>query len=615
MYRLIVIFIALITLSASSSCIAQSSKDSATQVISNISLAYKKGVIPEKKYLDTIHKNMQFFLRQGILFTNKELLTLLSQYREAIWNSEEHEEGKYDYYGILSNQAQMSGNLGEMRYYAEKINELEQKKRNQPSITALTIIADYYNTLWSYKNTQDLFLANKKFILDIPQQASQSKLNISQLVQTSFMLDKFGEALFKLKDTINGRAVETVLEQINAIAKSKYSTQYYELAHIAYSKLHVDLSRGNGINSSKIVRESLQQFGKFQLDEHTPDDLKDAAISTITDAKIVLFLDEKNVDSALHYIESLTNIMGTQPNLYNRYMVQKYKSRVLYEQGLYKQSIDTLIDAMLISENIRKEIVKDVNEMMYAQAQAEEQELLLREANQKRSDTERHLLIAGIAIVVLLLLGIFIIRLIRRKQRNRFIEFKLNMARNIHDETGPALLYAHALAKANRNTEFTLTKSELEKQIERTMEVIRHLSHDLKSENLVTLFDLVQDIKTTLNKLNPNHDFSYDINENIDKKQFISHLQFTQIRAILNECITNTIKHADFKNIRISLKQNGNKLTISYDDDGQGWQLNPDSSGIGIKNIEERVLQLNGTWNIENRYPEGYNINIGMILR
>ncbi len=57
---------------------------------------------------------------------------MLDMYRQLIWKDKKNEGRKREYYGILSNQAQMSDRSGEMLYYAEKIDKLERetKKRN-----------------------------------------------------------------------------------------------------------------------------------------------------------------------------------------------------------------------------------------------------------------------------------------------------------------------------------------------------------------------------------------------------------------------------------------------------------------------------------------------------
>ncbi|MDE1193366.1 MAG: hypothetical protein PW786_14665 [Arachidicoccus sp.] len=177
------------------------------------------------------------------------------------------------------------------------------------------------------------------------------------------------------------------------------------------------------------------------------------------------------------------------------------------------------------------------------------------------------------------------------------------MARNIHDETGPALLYAKTLAKSSRNG---FEKSELEQHIEHTMEKIRSLSHELKSNKQYTLNNLVKDLEITLKKLNYGDAFSYTIYKNIDEKHFLSHYQYSQLKAILNECITNTIRHAIFDKISIALVCKNNKLIVSYEDNGKGWQEDKSNIGIGMKNMEERISQLNGDWILHNNYPNGY---------
>ncbi|MBX9449324.1 MAG: hypothetical protein KL787_06255 [Taibaiella sp.] len=140
----------------------------------------------------------------------------------------------------------------------------------------------------------------------------------------------------------------------------------------------------------------------------------------------------------------------------------------------------------------------------------------------------------------------------------------MNLARSIHDEANPALLYAKTLLKA-RN-ESSGEKSELEKHIEHTMQLIRSLSHDLKSENQYTLSDLIQAVSESLNKLNVDGSFQEKVLAYIDKSRFLSHYQFTQLKAIMNECITNTIKHACFDEIAIRFEQKDNKLQIQYSD-------------------------------------------------
>lgn len=590
-------------------------KDSAAKVIHNITAFYQKGKLSDTAYLDSIYTTMSSFRLAGIAFANKETLELLKPYQAISWSNKDYKSYKRLYYAMLSNQAQMASRLGEMLYYGEKINEIEEKNNKQPSLAALTIIGDYYNTLWSYKNTRALYLKNRDYILDIPKIAARDKdkINITQLVQASIMLSKFGDALYNLNDTAYGKEVESVLDTISAIAKDKYSSDYLEIANIEFSRLLVLYEKGKALKSRLVIWESIRKFAELLADKHTPDDLKGAIAFTITDKKIVSFLDENNPDSARHYINIMDKIYTDKTSIYDEYMIKKYKARVLYEQGLYKASTDSLVSTIELSEKIRKNVVQDVSDMMYAQAKSEEQELLLAEAARKQKLAKRRIQIILSGTALSIILGTILFLYFRQRQRSRFLQFKLNIARNIHDETNPSLLYAKALAKSVKDNPDD--KQLIEAQIGHTMEVIRSLSHDLKADKLKTIADLVADIAATLGKLNVNDTFTYHIHTDADEKRFLSHYQFTQLRAILHEAITNTIKHATFDTINISLNTAGNRVHITYDDNGSGWADSTAATGIGIKNMEERAANLNGSLAIQNNYPDGYQLSVSALLR
>ena len=67
-----------------------------------------------------------------------------------------------------------------------------------------------------------------------------------------------------------------------------------------------------------------------------------------------------------------------------------------------------------------------------------------------------------------------------------------------------------------------------------------------------------------------------------------------KIYRILSELISNSIKHANCKNIQINFSQNKKGYTLDYIDDGLGFN-NQIGRNHGINNIESRVKYLNGT--------------------
>ena len=103
----------------------------------------------------------------------------------------------------------------------------------------------------------------------------------------------------------------------------------------------------------------------------------------------------------------------------------------------------------------------------------------------------------------------------------------------------------------------------------------------------------------------------------------LSHGQLTHLQAIIQELISNSIKHADCNKIMLRIAAPEQRLTVSYSDDGKGIGpgvgrgIGPgvgSSSGIGIKNMEERVALLRGSFQLNDAWPNGYSIEISIPL-
>ena len=61
--------------------------------------------------------------------------------------------------------------------------------------------------------------------------------------------------------------------------------------------------------------------------------------------------------------------------------------------------------------------------------------------------------------------------------------------------------------------------------------------------------------------------------------------------------ITNTLKHANAKNIRIELIKSKNAVSMLYSDDGTGFKVDEilaRQKGMGLFNIKNRIESLKG---------------------
>lgn len=595
--------------------LADPAKDSAVQHVRNLSALYQKKVLTEKKYLDTIDKTIQLFQSEGLHFSNEELLKLLTLYRQLIWDKKDSGKLRKAYYAMLSNQARMDGRNGEMLYYAERLSELQENIEQTPSVTSLSLIAGYYYSNMAYPKITALYNKHRKFLEKLPQMVTQHQFEKKEVMRSAELISTFLMGAYNAKDKVLVAEMSALRDRLVAAIQKVYSNDTEVLVRLRYTVLMADHQKARIDGTAADIWKNLVQFDSLLYDINMPEYLKSYAGFTIADKKALYFLDQKINDSAEHYIKVLYAMYGEKIEVpMNAYMVKKYESRLLYNRGFYKASEDTLVKSLIILEEAVANNTSEIDEIMYALTKVEEQQFLLADAakKQKKSDQRFMLLVSG---SILLLSGsILVFLLIRRRQMARFLNFKLNLARNIHDETNPALLYAKMLAKEQRMSQHLTEKGALEQHIDHTMELIRSLSKDLKSDQQLLVSDLVREVREMVEKISQLSDFKYTLQVAADGKRFLSHYQYTNIKAMLQECLSNSIKHAEFKEVYLSFETKVNMLYIVYKDDGKGWPANQPVQGIGLQNMQDRTSKLNGDIKIENNYPQGYQIRMSIKL-
>lgn len=82
---------------------------------------------------------------------------------------------------------------------------------------------------------------------------------------------------------------------------------------------------------------------------------------------------------------------------------------------------------------------------------------------------------------------------------------------------------------------------------------------------------------------------------------------------IVQEALTNVIRHARATTCRVALRQEGDVLSIGVEDDGVGFETVrgvPRRAGIGLIGIRERVAELRGTYGVDSRNPHGTYLHV-----
>lgn len=139
--------------------------------------------------------------------------------------------------------------------------------------------------------------------------------------------------------------------------------------------------------------------------------------------------------------------------------------------------------------------------------------------------------------------------------------------------------------------------SEIDFLLAESIDEARRISHDLYPPMLevLNLEALIGDLVDTWKEYFTIHFYKLQqANANLPAEVKL------QLVRILQELFLNTYKHASASQIFLYLKVTRNFLTIIFRDNGKGFTIETKFKGIGLKNIELRVTNLNGNYKLKS---------------
>jgi signal transduction histidine kinase len=178
-------------------------------------------------------------------------------------------------------------------------------------------------------------------------------------------------------------------------------------------------------------------------------------------------------------------------------------------------------------------------------------------------------------------------------------EERRKISRELHDELGQALT-AHNLSLHNLMEDLPKELPDIQMRVgllasetNDTLNRVRHLAQVLRPPALDTL-GLPLAITTYCQEFRKRTGIPVLLH--IDPSlPFIQDVYAVTLYRILQEALTNIIKHADASQVWVDLEQEENRLSLTIQDNGCGFDAeNARSNGIGIAGIRERLELVGG---------------------
>ena len=204
----------------------------------------------------------------------------------------------------------------------------------------------------------------------------------------------------------------------------------------------------------------------------------------------------------------------------------------------------------------------------------------------------------AVFLMVIFIVIVFKSRSNVKKEKKRQEKFSQNLiqsqeeerrrfARELHDSIGQQLTL---IKRKSQN----LGQEEITRMIDNALEEIRSISRNVYPTLLKEL-GLTESIAQLINEYDAQTDLFFSVDIDPIDACFTDQISLNFYRLI-QECLTNIIKHAKAKAVTIHIKKQHTTIIALISDNGKGFNINDakKKNGLGLKTIFERIKIVNG---------------------
>jgi signal transduction histidine kinase len=182
------------------------------------------------------------------------------------------------------------------------------------------------------------------------------------------------------------------------------------------------------------------------------------------------------------------------------------------------------------------------------------------------------------------------------------------LARELHDETGQALtsilLGLKELEDAGSAADVSSATTRLRELVVTTLQDVRRLAVELRPKALDD-FGLVPALERLVETFQEQTGIEVFMEPQLGQERLPSEIE-TALYRIIQEALTNVVKHAQASRVSIVLSRRGNSVSAVFEDDGRGFAVDETrEDGLGLLGMKERLSLLDGRLQIESSSDGG----------
>jgi two-component system, NarL family, sensor histidine kinase DevS len=195
---------------------------------------------------------------------------------------------------------------------------------------------------------------------------------------------------------------------------------------------------------------------------------------------------------------------------------------------------------------------------------------------------------------------------------------RARLARELHDETGQALtsilLGLKSLEDAPAGDDGRAALAEVRELVVSTLQDVRRLAVELRPAALDD-FGLVPALERLVGTFREQTGMTVDLENRLKDRRLPTDVE-TALYRIVQEALTNVVKHADAGRVSIVLAHRDRSVAVVVEDDGSGFDpAATRDEGLGLVGMRERVGLVGGRLRIESAAGTGTTLVAEVPLR
>jgi two-component system sensor histidine kinase UhpB len=179
---------------------------------------------------------------------------------------------------------------------------------------------------------------------------------------------------------------------------------------------------------------------------------------------------------------------------------------------------------------------------------------------------------------------------------------------NINQILAAAKMYLDLYAAKLPSPDAAIEKSHY--NIDLALQEIRKLSHSLVTPTLGSrdIFEAIRDLVSDMTQLQAEIEVVYD--NQLGNDNDLTDTRKLVLYRIVQEHLNNILKYAKASRIHIQLRSDAEKVYLTIEDNGVGFDLDKKSKGIGFRNIQNRVQLYAGGMVVDTAPGKGCKLEV-----